>query len=280
MIASPYFPNSFDPQATCILLAGCGDYPQWVWKGMQKMGVSARVFSFTSEYPPWLSSLPETQRFFFEIGQVGTWLKALQQQQAQYVLLAGQIQPKKLFHGLHPDVKALWLLSRLKEKNATTIFGALLAEIEKLGIEILDARCFMEDHLVHKGILTRKSYQHIDPQQLQRSIEVCRGIAALDVGQSIVVRNGTTLLAEGFDGTDAMIQHAGTICSQEMGLIKLAKPTQDFRFDVPIFGLKTLQNMHTAGIQWAALESNRTLILDPKTVLAEADRQKITLLGF
>lgn len=280
MSFSSYFPENFQSSLPIILLAGRGDYPRLVWERMEKLCPNARIFSFEPEQSEWLQNIPKERWSTFEIGQVGTWLKALRQCEAKYVLLAGQIRPKKLFHGLNPDLKALFLLSRLKEKNATTIYGALLAEIENLGIEILDARCFMEEHLATAGLLTKKAYDSVAPETLQHGIRICRGIAALDIGQSVVVRNGITLLAEGFDGTDAMIERVASICKDGMGLVKAAKITQDFRYDVPIFGLRTLQKMHASNIRWAALESGRTIILDKKSVLAEADRLKITVFGF
>lgn len=275
-----YSPKSFQTSLPIVLLAGRGDYPRLVWKKMSVLCPNAGIFSFEPENAEWLQTIPKERWSTFDIGQVGTWLKALRQRGVRYVLLAGQIRPKKLFHGLDPDLKALLLLSRLKEKNATTIFGALLAEIENLGIEVLDARCFMEEHITTAGLLTKKDYFSVNPEALQHGIRVCRGIAALDIGQSVVVRNGTTLLVEGFDGTDALVGRVVSICKDGMGLVKAAKTTQDFRFDVPIFGLRTLQKMYASNIRWAALESGRTLILDKKAVLAEADRLKITLLGF
>ena len=280
MNLSLYSPKNFQTSLPIVLLAGRGNYPRLIWEKMSAVCPNARIFSFEPENSEWLQTVPMGRWSTFGIGQVGTWLKALRQYGAKYVLLAGQIRPKKLFHGLKPDLKALLLLSRLKEKNATTIFGALLAEIENLGIEVLDARCFMEEHITTAGLLTKKDYFSVAPETLRHGIRICRGIAALDIGQSVVVRNGTTLLVEGFDGTDALIERAASICKDGMGLVKAAKENQDFRFDVPIFGLRTLQKMHTSNIRWAALESGRTMILDKKAVLAEADRLKITLLGF
>ena len=275
-----FLPKDFDYSAPCVLLAGRGDYPRLLWSALKGLCPRAVVFGFEAEAVPWMQAIPDNQRFTFEVGQVGHWLQALKKVGACYVLLAGQIQPKKLFHGLKPDLKAIWLLSKLKEKNATTIFGTLIDEMEALGITVLDARCFMETQLTSKGLLTRKAYTEIDDATLQHGIRVCRGIAELDIGQSVVVHKGTTVLVEGFDGTDALIERAGAICNHDMGLVKLAKPTQDFRYDVPIFGLHTLQTMQTAGIQWAALEAERTLILDKPAVLEAADRHRITLIGF
>ena len=139
---------------------------------------------------------------------------------------------------------------------------------------------FVESHLVSQGDMTRINGRKITPEELHWAIKTCRGIADLDIGQALVVSQGTVIIAEAFDGTDAMIERAGSICTRPMGLVKLAKNTQDFRYDVPAFGMHTLQEMHKSGIVWAALESNRTIILDKSEVLAEANRLKIRLLGF
>ena len=274
-----FLPKDFDTQQPIVLLAGKGVYPKLVWERLSKVCPNASLFCFEEEVKSWAEQIAQGQHSFFSIGQVGTWLKALKKCSARYVLLAGQITPKKLFQGLNPDLKAILLLASLKEKNASTIFGALIKEIEKLDIIVLDARCFLEDQLVSPGNLTKTSAK-LDPEQLQKSVEICKKIAALDVGQGIVVSNGTVIAVEAFEGTDAMIERAGTLCKRPMGLIKLAKPTQDFRFDVPIFGPRTLKKMVASGLTWAALESYRTLILEKERVLEEANQQNITIFGF
>ncbi|MFQ6723140.1 MAG: LpxI family protein [Opitutales bacterium] len=274
-----FLPKDFDTQQSIVLLAGKGMYPQLVWERLSKTCPNASLFCFEEEVKSWAEQTAQGQHSFFSIGQVGTWLKALKKCSARYVLLAGQITPKKLFQGLNPDLKAILLLASLKEKNASTIFGALIKEIEKLDIRVLDARCFLEDQLASPGNLTKTSAK-LDPEQLQKSIDICKQIAALDVGQGIVVSNGTVIAVEAFEGTDAMIERAGTLCKRPMGLIKLAKQTQDFRFDVPVFGPRTLKKMMESGLTWAALESHRTLILEKERVLEEADRQNIAIFGF
>lgn len=274
-----FLPKDFDTQQPTVLLAGKGMYPQLVWERLSKVCPNASLFCFEEEVKSWAEQAAQGQYSFFSIGQVGTWLKALKKHSARYVLLAGQITPKKLFQGLNPDLKAILLLASLKEKNASTIFGTLIKEIEKLDITVLDARCFLEDQLASPGNLTKTSAK-IDSEQLQKSIEICKKIAALDVGQGIVVSNGTVIAVEAFEGTDAMIERAGNLCKRPMGLIKLAKQTQDFRFDVPIFGSRTLKKMAESGLTWAALESYRTLILEKERILEEADRQNIAIFGF
>ena len=274
-----YFPPNFDETQSIALLAGKGKYPYLIWQKMRERCPNAFVISF--EPNEWLEKATNPDQIYSKsVGQVGAWLKFLRQKQARYVILAGQITPKKLFHGLNPDLKAVWLLTKLKERNATTIFGTLIEEIEKLGITVLDARCFVESCIVSQGDITPINGRKIAPEELRWAINTCRGIADLNIGQSLVVSRGTVIIAEAFDGTDAMIERAGAICNRPMGLVKLAKNTQDFRYDVPIFGMHTLQEMHKAGIVWAALESGRTVILDQPEVLAEASRLKIRILGF
>ena len=272
-----FLPENFDSTASIALLAGKGDYPRLVWEQLKKHG--GRHYLFAFEDSDWVSSVNEDCCFHFSIGQVGTWLKALKNCHARYAILAGQVTPKKLFHGLKPDLKAILLLAKLKEKNATTIFKSLIQEVEKLDVKVLDARCFLENQLADLGDITSNVKVKIDPENLNHGIEVCRQIAALNIGQSIIVHQGTTIIVEAFDGTDAMIRRSGEICHRPMGLIKLAKEDQDFRFDVPVFGMHTLHEMHNAGIHWAALEAERTLILNKSEVIKEAERLKIRLLG-
>lgn len=274
-----FLPQNFDYNLPIALLAGKGDYPLFMWQKIQTMCPQSYIFSFEEENNIWLKDVDPNRCLSFSIGQVGSWLKALKKHQIRYAILAGQITPKRLFHGLKPDLKAIYLLSQLKEKNATTIFSSLIHEIEKLDIEVLDARSFVEELLVESGPLTHNKVK-LDKEYLEKGIHICRTIAGLDIGQSIVVCNGTVIIVEAFDGTDAMIERAGEICNKPMGLIKLAKASQDFRFDVPVFGLRTLEKMHMAGIQWAALESQKTLLLNKSELIKKAEYLNIHLLGF
>ena len=274
-----YLPTDFDANQPIALLAGKGQYPYFIWQEMQKRCPNAFIVAFEPNELLSQNARPD-QIYSKSIGQVGGWLKILRQKQARYTILAGQIPPKRLFHGLNPDLKAILLLAKLKEKNATTIFGTLIKEMEKLGITILDARCFMDAHIVSSGELTHINGQKINPDELCWAIKICRGIADLDIGQSLVVSRGTVIITEAFDGTDAMIKRAKDICNRPMGLVKLAKETQDFRYDVPTFGMHTLQEMHNSGIVWAALECECTIILDKPAVITEANRLKIRILGF
>jgi DUF1009 family protein len=198
---------------------------------------------------------------------------------AGYALMAGQVKPKKLFHGLTPDFKAAAILLTLKRRNAESIFGAIAAEIEKLGVRLLDARSFIDDQLATPGNMAGPKLP-TDREYLDHGIHIAREIARLDIGQGCVVRKGTVLAVEAFEGTDDMLRRAGTFKTDETLFVKVVKPAQDFRFDVPVFGLRTLETMQEAGISAAALEAGKVIVLDKPAVLKQAKDWGLALHGF
>jgi hypothetical protein len=219
------------------------------------------------------------QRATVKVGQVGKLLKELKSFDAGYAVMAGQVTPGKLFRGLHPDLKAIRMLAGLDRKNAETIFGAIGDEIEGAGVHLLDARAFMDEDLADEGIMA-KGKEKTDPQHLEHGIEIAHENARMDVGQGVVVSRGTVLAIEAFEGTNAMIERAGTFGAKNCLFVKLGKPDQDTRFDVPVFGLHTLQAMTRAGIGSAALKCGSVLLLDKPNLLIEAKRHRIGLRGF
>jgi DUF1009 family protein len=204
---------------------------------------------------------------------------ALKRLGAPFALMAGKITPGRLFKGLHPDIRALQILANLKERNAETLFGAVVREIEKAGIQIVDARSFMEEDLATEGLMTR-GHSKIASTALEHGIRIAKEIARLDIGQGVVVDNGTVLAVEAFEGTSRMLERAGTFGAKEALFVKTTKPGHDMRFDVPVFGLETIEVMRRAGLKAAALEVERALILDRERVIAEAERLGIGLYGY
>jgi hypothetical protein len=219
------------------------------------------------------------QRATVKVGQVGKLLKELKSFDAGYAVMVGQVTPGKLFRGLHPDLKAIRMLAGLDRKNAETIFGAIGDEIENAGVHLLDARVFMDEDLADEGVMV-KGKDKIDPQHLEHGIEIARENARLDVGQGVVVSRGTVLAIEAFEGTNAMIERAGSFGAKNCLFVKLGKPDQDTRFDVPVFGLHTLQAMTKAGIGTAALQRGSVLLLDKPKLLSEAKKLRIGIRGF
>ncbi len=277
---SAFLPAGYDPRRPVALIAGQGDYPILVAKAIRAAGIPLRLIGFEEETRAELvAAVPEAERRILLVGQLGKMLKALRDFDAGYALMAGQITPRRLFKGLHPDLKATQILLSLKRRNAETIFGAIAREIEAIGVTLLDARSFLDAHLAGSGCMTGRSFP-IDDDYVQHGITIARECARLDIGQGCVVRKGTVLAVEAFEGTDEMLRRAGAFKTDGALFVKTVKARQDFRFDVPCFGLRTLETMREAGLAAAALESGRVLMLDKPAVLSQAKAWGISLCGF
>jgi DUF1009 family protein len=280
MPLSAFLPAGFDPKKPIALIAGQGLYPVLVAQSIRRAGVPLRLIAFEEETrDDLIASFPEAERRKLLVGQLGKMLKAIEEFGAGYALMAGQITPRRLFKGLHPDLKATKILLSLKRRNAETIFGAIAREIENLGVTLLDARAFLDEHLAAPGCMTGRSFP-IDREYLDHGVHIARECARLDIGQGCVVRKGTVLAVEAFEGTDEMLRRAGTLKTDEALFVKTVKAQQDYRFDVPCFGQRTLETMREAGLQAAALEAGKVIILDRPAVVAQARTWGINLLGF
>ena len=276
---SQFLPENFDATRPLALIAGQGQYPVLLAERARQAGISVRLIELGGETSPELvDSFAKDKRSAVKVGQVGKLLKELKRLDAGYAVMAGQVTPGKLFKGLHPDLKAIRMLAGLERKNAETIFGAIGDEIEKAGVHLLDARVFMDQDLAEEGVMV-KGKEKIEPEHLAHGIEIALENARLDVGQGVVVSRGTVLAVEAFEGTNAMLDRAGKFGAKNCLFVKIGKPQQDTRFDVPVFGLQTLHAMKDAGIGTAALESGAVLLLDRDDVIREAGNQKITLMG-
>lgn len=277
---SRYLPVDFDPTRPLALLAGQGRYPQLVAEQIRRAGVPLRLVAFEGETDDELwSSFEPSDRRRFKVGQLGHMLDALREFGAGSALMAGRIAPRRLFDGLHPDWKAARILFSLKRRNAETIFGAVAAEIAKLGVHLLDARSFLDDHLATAGCMTGRHFP-VPAEFLAHGIHIAREVARLDIGQGVVVRKGTVIIVEAFDGTDAMLRRAGEFQTDRLLFVKTVKPNQDYRFDVPVFGERTLETMRVARIECAALHAGCTLMLDRPLLLERARAWGIHLFGF
>ena len=276
---SRFLPDNFDANLPLTLIAGQGQYPVLLAERAREAKIPLRLIELGGETSPELvSSFSEDERAAVKVGQVGKLLKELKRLDAGYAVMAGQVTPGKLFKGLHPDLKAIRMLAGLDRKNAETIFGAIGDEIEKIGVHLLDARVFMDEDLASEGVMV-KGKEKIDPEHLAHGIEIARENARLDVGQGVVVSQGTVLAVEAFEGTNAMLDRAGQFGAKNCLFVKLGKPKQDNRFDVPVFGVQTLKTLSEVNIKNVALESRSVLLLDKVEVLIQAKKLGIAISG-
>lgn len=279
-MVSKFLPTDFDKNKKIGLIAGRGDYPLLVLNRLQEKQLSIRLLAFEDETTSavW-DRFEDNERAIQHVGQIGKLLKNIEKFDLGYVIMAGQITPKKLFKGLNPDLKALSLLMKLKEKNAESIFGTLAMEIEKAGTKLLDARAFLDDQLAEKGVMTGGKLP-IDNSIIEHGIRTAKAIADLNIGQGIVVSKGTVLAVEAFEGTDKMLARAGEFKAKDTVFIKTVKPNQDYRFDVPVFGMQTVEAMIAAEIQYAGLEAGKVIILEKQKTIEAAKKQGIVLFGY
>jgi len=277
---SRFLPADLDRARPIAVIAGNGDYPAMTIAAIRRAGIGVRLIGVNGDVrDDVVASFIESERRVIDVGQIGKLLSSLREFGCAHAIMAGQVTPKRLFHGLNPDFKAAAILLKLKRKNAESIFGAIAEEMTAIGVTLLDARAFLEDQLAEAGWMTKRA-EKIDEEDLQHGLEIARECARLDIGQGVVVRKGTVLAVEAFEGTDDMLRRAGTFKTDGMIFVKTVKPRQDYRFDVPVFGRRTLETMREAKITTAALAADDVLILDKPGVLKQAEAWGIQIVGF
>jgi DUF1009 family protein len=267
-----------DTPEILAIIAGNGSYPFAMARGARKAGVKQIVAaSFTDETSDKLTSEVDDIEWL-RVGQLGKLLAFLEKSGARHAVMAGQISPANLFD-LRPDFKALFLLARLKRRNAETIFAAIADEMAKIGVTLLPATSFMEDHLAPSGLIAGPKPKARTEEDLRFGHSIAKEVSRLDIGQTVIVKNGTVLAVEAFEGTNEAIKRGGSLGRGGAVMVKVSKPSQDLRFDVPVIGPVTLETCSTAGVRAIAIESGRTIILDRDSVQATAARHKISLYG-
>jgi UDP-2,3-diacylglucosamine hydrolase len=205
-------------------------------------------------------------------------LKALREWRVSEAIMAGQIAPRNLFD-LRPDWRALLLLSSLKQRNAESIFSAIGRELEKIGVRLLPATSFLEPWIAEQGLIAGPKLARRQSKDIEFGWGIAKQIASLNIGQTVVIKNGAVLAVEGFDGTNATISRGGTLVRSGGVVIKVAKANHDMRFDVPVIGMETLQIAAEVRIGVIAIEAGRTLLLEKEAVIAAANRAAISLVG-
>ena len=260
------------------IIAGSGVYPKELATAARRAGVSKIVAAaFTDETDRSIEKLADTVEWI-RVGQLGRLLKIFREQGVHHAIMAGQIAPKNLFD-LRPDVKALVVLAKLKQRNAESIFRAIAEELKKNEIDLLPATMFLEDQLAGKGLIAGPKLSRAEEEDVGFGWSIAKEIARLDIGQTIIVKNGTVLAVEAFEGTNEAIKRGGALAREGAIMIKVAKPKQDMRFDVPVIGVETIKLAADAKLRLIAVESARTLLLEREKVIDLAERAKISIVG-
>ena len=233
--------------------------------------------SFTNETDPAIVEDVDTAEWL-RVGQLGRLLKFFRQENVRQAIMAGQIAPKNLFD-LRPDWKALLVLARLKRRNAESIFGAIAKELAAIDVVLLPPTTFLEDQVAQPGLIAGANLSKRENADIEFGWETAKQIAQLDIGQTIVVKNGTVLAVEAFEGTNDAIRRGGVLARKRAIMIKVAKPNQDMRFDVPVIGADTIKVAMEANVRVIAIEAGKTLLLEPKTLTQLAERAGISIVA-
>ena len=266
------------PPDCLAIIAGNGSYPIILAKEARKAGVRRiLVAAFQNETNPELATLADDIATL-RVGQLGALLKYLQKSGASTAIMAGQIAPKNLFD-LRPDIKALFVLAKLKERNAESIFGAIADECALVGVPLLPATTFMDDFLAPEGHFAGPAPNRRLVDDLSFGLRIAKEVSRLDIGQTVVVKKGTVLAVEGFEGTNAAIRRGGELARGDATVIKVSKPGQDLRFDVPVIGPATLETAHEAGVHAIGVEAGKTLLIERDRTISLATEKRITLFG-
>jgi len=243
------------------------------------MGVKRLVaVAFENETDREISSLVD-EVIWLKVGQLSKMITAFTDRGISSCVMLGQIAPKKLFD-LRPDLRAMGILLRLKEKNAHTIFGAIADELKKEGVELIEATPWLEPLMPGAGFRLGAKLSADQETDVQFGFRIAKEISRLEIGQMVVVKNGTVLAVEGFEGTDKCLARGGELAGKEgeAVAVKVAKEKHDMRFDVPCIGPKTIETCAAAHIAVLALEAGKTLVLEQELVEPLARKHGVGIL--
>ena len=261
-----------------VVIAGSGQYPRLLIEGAKRAGVrqmdcravkgsTARATCAAADNVHWIS-----------IGTIAEGIRWCGANGYEGAFLAGQVNPLSLFRGRFDEEVKRWL-SELKVKNAHSIFGKLAEKFADVGVPILPASCFMDEHIPGEGTLTKRGLTSDEESDVRHAVNVVRDIGHLDVGQTVMVKSGMVLSVEAFEGTNAAIKRGGRLGGRGSIVFKAAREGHDMRFDIPVVGLKTLKVLHGAGATALAFQAGRLVMLNRKEVIDYADAHGIAIVG-
>ena len=263
---------------SCGLIAGSRSLPLLFAKQARALGVKRLVaVAFEGETDPALASLVD-KITWLKVGQLSKLIGAFTDEGVKQCVMLGQIAPKNLFD-VRPDLRAMGLLLRLKEKNAHTIFGGIADELRKDGVELIEATTWLRPLMPGAGFHLGPKLDDGQRAEVEFGFRIAKEISRLEIGQSVVVKGGTVLAVEGFEGTDKCLARGGELSGKDGGAVavKVAKEKHDMRFDVPCIGPQTIETCATARLRVLAIETGRTLVLEQEAVERLANKEKISL---
>lgn len=276
------------------LIAGNGKFPFLVAEGAKRAGASLSIAAIREETDPQIEGLADSVTWV-GIGQLGKMIRFFKNEGVEQAMMAGQVRHVQIFSRAVPDARMLRMLLKLPKRNTHSLIGAVADELASEGIELIDSTYFLRDNLPKPGTLTAREPDNRERQDIEYGMEVANELAHLDLGQTLVIRGKACVAIEAMEGTDATIQRAGDLTRSRQNasgrwkrlnlsggrltVVKLAKPTQDMRFDVPVVGLPTVAAMIGAGATCLCVSAGKTLLFDRGEMIALAEKNKISIVA-
>ena len=261
-----------------VLLSGRGDYPACALVGARAAGVRRILVVGVRGMVERRVLRAADEAVVFGAGELGRALDWLTRCGVRQMMLVGQITPLALFRTRF-DALTRRILAELPVKNAHTIFGRLIQEVEARGVRVLPSSCFMGAHIPGEGVLTARAPDAREAQDIAFGHEAAMGVCGLDIGQTILVKEGMVLAVEAFEGTNATVRRGAKLGGKGAVMVKVAKAGHDMRFDIPVFGEHTVRLCRKCGVSAVAFQANRLVMIDRPRVVALADRYGIALVG-
>jgi len=265
------------------LIAGNGRFPFLVLEAARGAGHDVTVIALEEETFPDLADAaarpPAAAMHWISLGQLGTCIRLLKDAGVTQAVMAGQVKHTKLFADIVPDMTFLGVLMRLKAKNTDAVISGVADVLRDHGITLVDSTALLAPLLAREGVLTARLPDDDQRADLEFGYRVADAIAGLDIGQTIAVKSAAVVAVEAMEGTDAVIARAGQLAGSGVRIVKVAKPHQDMRFDVPVIGVSTILAMQAAGADTLSVDAGKTLMIDGDAIIKAADEANIVIVG-
>jgi UDP-2,3-diacylglucosamine hydrolase len=262
------------------LIAGNGRFPFLVLEGARSQGIEMAVIALKEEAAPELEQMAE-RLHWVSLGELSKAIELMQSEGVTRAVMAGQVKHSKIFSLIRPDWKLAKLLLSLPRKNTDSLIGAVAKALAEEGISLVDSTLFLKPLLPEAGVLTRRAPSAGEAADMEYGLQLARQIAGMDIGQTVVVSDRACVAVEAMEGTDETIERAGRFAQgKNLVVVKVSKPGQDMRFDVPVVGLPTVETMKKAGATALAIDATRTLLFDREKLIELADIAGIAIQAF
>ena len=262
------------------LIAGNGQFPFLVLEAAREQGIEMAVIAIKEEASPELEKVAK-RLHWVSLGELSRTLDLLHDEGVTHAVMAGQVKHNKIFSSIRPDWKLAKLLFSLPLKNTDSLIGAVAKVLESEGVQLVDSTTFLKPLIPAPGVLTIRKPDERESADIAYGMEIARQIAGLDLGQTVVIRDRACVAVEAMEGTDEAIERAARVVeSGSLVVVKVSKPRQDMRFDVPVIGLKTVEVMRRCHVSALGMDAGRTLLFDRAQVLQAADAAGIAIEAF